>query len=215
MKRSRHIAAAILCAVLMLTVFPFTAFAGSYSEISTEGLYLEYPDCSDYYDTPFTARVKASRANGSIYIMPVPQKGNGHLGTVRNNETVTILAKKNGFYFFVTKEGYEGWNGTKFFTVQSSRSGSGSASRSGKTVSDTGDELQYPSSYLRSSFTATVKASRKNGSIYLMPMPQKGHGNLGTVKNGSKVTILAKENGFYFFRTSDGRYGWNGTKFFR
>ena len=37
----------------------------------------------------------------------------------------------------------------------------------------------------------------------------------GTVADGEKVTILAEKNGYYFFQTDDGRYGWNGKKWFK
>jgi hypothetical protein len=47
-----------------------------------------------------------------------------------------------------------------------------------------------------------------------MPQPEKGHGNLGVVQSGEEVEVLAEQNGFYFFRTADGRYGWNGEKWF-
>ena len=48
-----------------------------------------------------------------------------------------------------------------------------------------------------------------------MPMPESGHGNLGTVDGGEEVTVLAEKNGYYFFQTEDGRYGWNGKMWFK
>ena len=48
-----------------------------------------------------------------------------------------------------------------------------------------------------------------------MPMPEAKHGNLGGVEDGEEVTILADVAGFYFFRTEDGRYGWNGRMYFK
>jgi len=59
-----------------------------------------------------------------------------------------------------------------------------------------------------------VKPSWKNGSIYFMPHPAETYGTLGTVDEGTPVTILAQENGLYFFLTDDGRMGWNGRGFF-
>ena len=61
---------------------------------------------------------------------------------------------------------------------------------------------------------AEVKASWKNGSIYFMPRPAEANGVLGTVDTGTPVTILAQQNGLYFFMTDDGRMGWNGKGFF-
>ena len=48
-----------------------------------------------------------------------------------------------------------------------------------------------------------------------MPKPLTGRGNLGTVACGEKVTILAEQDGFCFFETADGRYGWNAEKWFK
>ena len=83
------------------------------------------------------------------------------------------------------------------------------------TVSTTGDALQYPASqyYLSTPLRATVEAKR-NICIYFMPMPEKGHGNLGTVADGTEVTILAETRYYYFFSTDDGRVGWNGKDYF-
>ena len=61
--------------------------------------------------------------------------------------------------------------------------------------------------------TMTV-AELDSGRIHLMPMPEKGHGNLGVIESGAKVEVLAEKDGFYFFQTEDGRCGWNGTRWF-
>jgi hypothetical protein len=53
-----------------------------------------------------------------------------------------------------------------------------------------------------------------SGRIHLMPTTMKGHGNLGVVASGEEVEVLAEQDGFYFFRTADGRCGWNGTRWF-
>ena len=85
--------------------------------VSNKGEAIEYPAEIDFYSEPFSATVKASRSNGSIYIMPKPKSGNGNLGTVRNGTVVTIWATRNGCYFFETPDGVMGWNGTQFFVV--------------------------------------------------------------------------------------------------
>ncbi len=61
---------------------------------------------------------------------------------------------------------------------------------------------------------AKIKSNWKNGCIYFMPQPEVGHGTLGVVDTGTPVTILAEQNGLYFFMTDDGRLGWNGKGFF-
>ena len=83
-------------------------------------------------------------------------------------------------------------------------------------TSTTGAKLMYPYSdaYFETPLKATVKACYPQGSIYFMPMPEEGNGNLGLVAHGTPVTILADMGGFWFFQTEDGRCGWNGAKFF-
>lgn len=84
------------------------------------------------------------------------------------------------------------------------------------TTSNLNVDLEYPSSdcYYATPQRAEVKASKTNGSIYFMPTPKDGNGVLGTVANGTEVTIYAEKSGYYFFGTKDGRMGWNGKKFF-
>ena len=89
------------------------------------------------------------------------------------------------------------------------------ADSSYSTTSNKNVELQYPTAdcYFDVPQLATVKATKTNGSIYFMPTPKDGNGVLGTVANGTRVTVLAEKSGYYFFQTSDGRMGWNGGKF--
>ena len=220
MKTRKTLIRIAACLLIVMTILPAQAFAAGYSTTSTTGDRLVYPSARDYFDVSFEARVKASRVNGNIYIMPMPESGHGNLGGVKDGAVVTILAEKNGYYFFETSEGYQGWNGKKFFTTggTSSRSTSDEycLEEGYPTISTTGDELVFPAwnDYYNTYFYAWVKASRSGGSIYLMPMAEKGHGNLGTVGDGEEVLILAERNGYYFFLTEDGRYGWNGEKYF-
>ena len=211
MRKSIRTLALILCFLVVLSAIPVNAITSTYSTVSTTGDSLQYPSKKDYLTTPFQAQVKASRRGGNIYYMPKPKAGNGNLGAIVDGEIVTILAEKNGFYFFMSKEGYLGWNGTKYFTrVERSAESTayGFAPPSDYTdYSDTGVKLVMPSisDYLNEAKYATVKASRRGSAIYLMPKPQSGNGNLGYVLDGDTVTVLAKRDGFYFVLTEDGR----------
>ncbi|MBR3475525.1 MAG: SPOR domain-containing protein [Oscillospiraceae bacterium] len=84
------------------------------------------------------------------------------------------------------------------------------------TVSDTGTELVVPpdSQFLRTPFQMRAYASANGKAIYIMPKPQPGNGNLGKVTHLETVTILAENDYYYFFVTSDGRAGWNGKSYF-
>ncbi len=214
----KRILSALLCLTLVLAIFPASAFA--YSTTSNRGVDLVYPDEWDYYDVPFEAEVKMLEGHEGIYIMPMPESGHGHLGSVLCGKKVTILAECNGYFFFVTAKGYYGWNGIKWFDYRESdvgrKGGNPAASSEYPTISSKGVTLRFPSDryWLDDPFTAYVQASRRDGAIYLMPRPEQGNGNLGTVASGSAVTILAQQGGYYFFVTEDGRYGWNGTRFF-
>ncbi len=122
MKRGIILFLAVLLTVSVFTI-PAVAKRG-YTTVSTTGVELEFPDADDFLRTMKTAKAKASRSNGSIYIMPMPEKGNGNLGNVMNNETVYLIAKSGSYYFFVTKEGHFGWNGTRYFNVKKTVSAS-------------------------------------------------------------------------------------------
>lgn len=87
------------------------------------------------------------------------------------------------------------------------------ADSSYSTVSDKGVALEYPNPYRGIELRAYVKAARGQ-YIYIMPRPKAGNGHLGTVDHGTEVTILGETGDYYFFRTADGREGWNGKKYF-
>ena len=84
------------------------------------------------------------------------------------------------------------------------------------TTSDKKVTLVLPteSEYLSVPYRTTIKATSEGGKIYVMPKPKSGNGNLGTIKDGTEVIIVAKHNSYLFFVTSDGRMGWNGYGYF-
>ena len=118
--KNRKIFALFLAVLTLVSVLSVTVAARGYSVISNKGVALEFPTGYDFLSSAKKATVKAARANGSIYYMPAPESGNGNLGNVRNGETVYLVAKRNGYYFFVTEEGLMGWNGAKNFKVKES-----------------------------------------------------------------------------------------------
>lgn len=210
--------ALLLCLVMVFALFSVSASA-AYSTTSNRGDDLVYPNARDYYAAPWAAQILAFKENGAIYIMPMPEPGHGNLGTVRTETWVLVLAEKNGFFFFVTGEGHYGWAWNEWFEYEEEKV---SPKAWGKSV-----ELDYP---LYSSYgaplvlpkdadrfdeprTMTV-AELSSGRIHLMPMPEKGHGNMGIIESGAEVEVLAEKDGFYFFQTEDGRCGWNGTRWF-
>ena len=215
----KRLFAAALCLVMVLLLVPVSAFA--YSTTSNRGVELEYPAERDFYVKSFEATVIYFDGGEGIYLMPMAESGHGHLGSVISGKKVWILAEKNGYFFFMTKSGHYGWNGMNWFDYDKDKvpvkSGGSSEPVDYLSVSTKGVVLSFPKDryYLDEPFTMTVKASHKKGSIYLMPKPQSGNGNLGTVANGEEVTILAEQGDYYFFQTEDGRYGWNGKNWFR
>ena len=100
----KRLLAALLCVLMVLALFPVSALA-DYSTTSNRGVELEYPAERDYFVWPFTAQIQTYKNGGSIYLMPMPEKGHGNLGTVANQTTVVVLAERGGFFFFVTGEG--------------------------------------------------------------------------------------------------------------
>ena len=216
----KRLLAALLCVIMVFALLPAAASA-EYSTTSNRGVDLEYPAERDFYVTPFEATVKYFEGGDGIYYMPMPESGHGNLGTIASGKKVTILAEKNGYFFFATKSGRCGWNGKNWFDYDKddvkSKCGGSSEPLETLTLSTKGARLVYPKDkyYFDEPLTKTVKASHSGGAIYLMPMPESGHGNLGTVDGGEEVTVLAEKNGYYFFQTEDGRYGWNGKMWFK
>ncbi len=97
------------------------------------------------------------------------------------------------------------------FPAQADAAGNSYSTRSSKKVL-----LVFPSSgkLLSEPLYAKVDGEQKNGGIYYYPKKSTDNGVLGTVKNGTKVTIFAEDDGYYFFMTYSGRMGWNKKKFF-
>ncbi len=210
--------AVFLCLVMVLALIP--AASAEYSTTSNRGDELQYPARRDYYMIPWAAQVQAYRENGAIYLMPMPEKGHGNLGTVPTEATVMVLAEKHGFLFFVTGEGHYGWAWNEWFEFDEEKLAYGKLGGSGAALdyplfSTYGFRLELPKDreYFDEPMTMTV-AELESGRIHLMPMTTKGHGNLGVVASGEEVEVLAERDGYYFFRTADGRCGWNGSRWF-
>ena len=215
----KKLLAALLCLAAVLTLFSASAMA-AYSTTSNTGDELVYPEEKYYYKQPFEAKAKTFEGGNGIFIIPMPEAGHGYIGSVASGKTVTVLAEKNGFFFFVSSSGHLGWNGMCWFDYDEKKVG-GKYGGEAEPVdyplfSTKGARLVFPADaqYFDEPLTKTVKASRPDGGIYLMPMPEKNHGNIGTVADGATVTILAEQGEFYFFQTADGLYGWNTQDWF-
>ena len=211
---------AVLCLVLVFLLVPASALA-DYSTTSNRGDELQYPAERDFYVSPFNATVVYFSGGDGIYYMPMPESGHGHLGSIASGKKVTILAEKDGYFFFADSHGRCGWNCIGWFDynkddVKGKCSGSSEPLES-LTLSSKGARLVYPrqKEYFDEPLTMEVKSVNGCGAIYLMPMPESGHGNLGTIDVGEEVTILAEKYGYYFFETEDGRQGWNGKIWFK
>ena len=214
----KRLLAALLCVLMLCALLPASALA-EYSTTSNRGVDLEYPGAGYYYYIPFAAQVQAYRENGAIYLMPMPEPGHGNLGTVATGTTVLVLAEKNGFFFVVTGDGRYGWNWNEWFEYEeddvSPKCGGKGGTLDYPLVSTYGARLVQPkdSELFDEPETMTV-AELSSGRIHLMPMPEKGHGNLGVIESGEEVEVLAERDGYYFFQTADGRRGWNGSRWF-
>lgn len=90
--------------------------SGKVNTLSNEGVSLVLPTKYQMLDTPFLAKVV--QAPKAIYVMPIPAKDNGHLGTVDTGSIVWIVAETENFYFFVSDMYTMGWNGKVFFRAQ-------------------------------------------------------------------------------------------------
>ena len=75
---------------------------------NTDKTALKLPAESSYLSEPYRAKL-----SNNIYIMPIPELGHGHLGIVDKGTDVVVVAKRNGYVFFVTYDGRMGWNGSQ------------------------------------------------------------------------------------------------------
>ena len=207
---------------------------------SNTGVKLVLPTEKEMLAAPFRAYTDNGKGYGSIYIMPKPKSGNGYLGTIETGTEVWIVAETQYYYFFVTDDGWLGWNGKPYFSGVADTSfynqginyatGNScpaaptlkeletmSTSRNIKTKSNTGVKLVLPTEkeMLSVPFRANTDNGKGYGSIYIMPKPKSGNGYLGTVETGTEVWIVAETQYYYFFVTDDGWLGWNGKSYFR
>ena len=246
----------LVLAVLILASLSLTAYAEIWPDVSAPtlseletmarsrnittrsntGVKLELPTEKEMLDKPFRAYTDNGRGHGSIYIMPVPKGGNGYLGTVETDTEVWIVAETKYYYFFVTDDGWLGWNGKSYFSGTPDSAPvplptpwpsypyaptldeleTMAKSRDIKTRSNKGVKLELPTQkeMLDEPFLAYTDNGKDHGSIYIMPVPKADNGYLGTVETGTEVWIVAETDYYYFFVTDDGRLGWNGKSYF-
>lgn len=79
-----------------------------------------------------------------------------------------------------------------------------------------GITLQLPkdSELLDEPFRAVVDNGKSYGSIYVMPKPKSGNGDLGRLDIGTEVWIIAQTRYYYFFMADNGVMGWNAPSYF-
>lgn len=78
-------------------------------------------------------------------------------------------------------------------------------------------KIKFPTEFFDWTMTAKVKGGDKGkdkNSVYLVPRPETGNGDMGTIKNGSRAIILAEEDNYYFWMTTTGKLGWTSKKYF-
>lgn len=200
-----------------------------YPTVSDKHVNLKLPDAGSRLDTPYRAKVKASFNGGRIYVMPIPQAGNGNLGTISDGTEVIIIAKKGGFVFFVAYDGRMGWNGDDYFrkisatTAATSRSESPSGAYSYRELVNRvvayDRFIEIPEDYevLDSSVIRYVHGSHPNsaaGGMYLRRSLSGNNNSIRILPPHTPVTVLAvrgslaKSTGYAFVETEDGEYGW-------
>lgn len=199
-----------------------------YPTVSDKKIKLKLPDANAFLSTPYRAKVQASVRGGRIYVMPIPEAGNGNLGTINDETEVVIIAKKGGYLFFVAYDGQMGWNGDGFFRkIAASETARRDAPSSGtysyrelvnKVVSyDQFVEIPEEYEVLDESVIRYVHGSHPNsssGGMYLRRSPDKTNNSIRVLPPHTAVTVLAvrgslkNSTGYAFVETPDGEYGW-------
>ena len=199
-----------------------------YRTVSDEDVSLKLPNTNTYLSTPYRAKVQASIPGGRIYVMPIPEAGNGTLGTIDDGTAVAVIAKKGGFVFFVAYDGQMGWNGDGFFRKITT---SGTTPREDppsstysyrdlvNKVTAYDQFVGIPEEYevLDESVIRYVHGSHPNsssGGMYLRRSPSKTGNSIRVLPPHTPVTVLAvrgslkNSTGYAFVETPDGEYGW-------
>lgn len=207
--------AALLCVMLLCALLPASAWA-DFDRTSNRGVELVLPEEKDCFNKPFWCRLFSNEYVQGLYLMPLPETGHGNLGSVTAPGKVYVVGEKNGFFYCVTNDGKQGWIWNEWFDFDrdntSLAKGDPAEEFEGRpTRSTRGAKLSLPNEdeYYDEPETLTVQTKTACGSIYLMPKPETGHGNLGIVRCGEDVKVLAERDGFLFLETEDGRCGWN------
>ena len=78
-------------------------------------------------------------------------------------------------------------------------------------------KILYPTEFFDNVMIAKLQGGDKGKDkkgVYIVPRPETGNGDLGTVNNGSKAIILAEDGDYYFWMTTSGKLGWSNKKYF-
>ncbi len=63
-------------------------------------------------------------------------------------------------------------------------------------------------------YVARVTGTAKSKTMSILPKPESGNGDMGTLKENARVIILGEKDGYYLFMNTTGKMGWNKTKYF-
>lgn len=86
-----------------------------YNTVSNARVAMQLPTPDQMLSQPYRAQVYTGESAGRIYLMPIPRKGNGELGTIDLFTNGWIVGNYGPFYFFVADDGHMGWNGASYF----------------------------------------------------------------------------------------------------
>lgn len=149
-----------------------------------------------------TKKVK-TKGGVCAYLRKSPTADKDSFGYVYEDDIVWVLAEENGYSLVITKNGDAGWVTSGVLTS----AGTETAVTGDIITSRTGIVQPNQTSWLQYEETKTVKTAGGKYA-YLRSEPKKESTSDNYVYEGETVTVLARENGFSYVRTTSGKYGW-------
>lgn len=177
--------------------------------LSLQSIYQENSVCELYYlqDGRLTDIRSASSNSASTIVQPadVDRNASGYYMRLSGN-----LADDTGRLTGVGTGSGKRSGYTHDGVLDSAKKAAANSSHY-STVSSSQVQLSVPadSQFYAEPFQMRTYAAKYGRAIYILPTAASDKGTLGKVSHGELVTILAEQNGYYFFVCSDGRAGWN------
>ena len=127
-------------------------------------------------------------------------------GHIETDTEVWIVAETDYYYFFVTDDGWLGWNGKSYFYTDPETTHVDQRIIHDSSMAPTLSDLETMA-------TSRNIKTRSNTGVKL-ELPSQKEMLDEPFETDTEVWIVAETDYYYFFVTDDGWLGWNGKSYF-